>query len=193
MHSRGCIICKVGYVWEYTVQKWCSCKYSEEAASLVQHYFPFLKGESHEILWYGFWHSFERSEVCTNAKRVCSLFKILMSCWIFYIFASRRIVCLPCEWRWAIRLSAAYANVVFGDKFLKMASVLVRGSCSPGLGVISALHNFLCKTNRKYRTFEPQSKTKVQLHSQGKLTMLRCENQKIWHKNENWNSKQTAL
>jgi hypothetical protein len=64
------------------------------------------------------------------------------------------------------------------------------GNC-PSLGIFAAPDLeypelslvFYLKPREKYLTFEPQSGTKSQIYSQGKLTTLRCENCKIHHKN----------
>jgi hypothetical protein len=88
-------------------------------------------------------------------------FKILLSCRLV-------VASLPCEWRWAIRLSAAHVvahacstgsplrrsyKCCFGGQILK-TEVLVRSTLQPpGL-------------------------------DQGKLTTLRCENRKIRHESD---------
>jgi hypothetical protein len=66
---------------------------------------------------------------------------------------------------------------------LKIETVPVQGSLQPGpvltvefpeLSLISYV-----KPIEKYFDFEPRTGTKSQIYSQGKITMLRCENQKI--------------
>jgi hypothetical protein len=61
--------------------------------------------------------SFNRSEVCIHAERVRLLLKFRFRVEFFDF-----VVSLPCEWSWAIRLSAAIVVSPEG------ACVLVRGS-----------------------------------------------------------------
>jgi hypothetical protein len=67
--------------------------------------------------------SFDRSEfseVCIPAERVCLVLKAL--CRVeFFLFSCLGVVRLPCEWSWAIRLSAAIVVVPDSKKALNLS------------------------------------------------------------------------
>jgi hypothetical protein len=100
------------------------------------------------------------------------------------------VVSLPCEWSWAIRLSAATVVAPYRESKVALMQMLFwrnnieDGNCPnprlfaapeleyPGLSLIS--YN---KPIEKYLAFEPRSWIKFQLYSQSKLTTLRRKNQ----------------
>jgi hypothetical protein len=53
--------------------------------------------------------SFDRSEVPTHKERVHLILKFRLR--VEFRFSRRGVVSLPCEWSWAIRLSAASAGL----------------------------------------------------------------------------------
>jgi hypothetical protein len=100
-----------------------------------------------------------------------------LGCWTFRSFCLSAVIGAH---------NGAHANVVLAENF-------EYGKCpTPGL-LQPRTYNFYfypellldsnVKPIEKYLAFEPQSGTKCQLHSQGKLTTPRRENRKIRHKN----------
>jgi hypothetical protein len=116
-----------------------SCEHDSKIIMTLLCYHGRIKGMVSRDLHICVLVSIDRSEVPTHTKRVRLLFKISISCRIFR-FSRFGVVSLPCEWSWAIRLSAATVVAPYWESTTALMQMLFwrtnfeDGHCpSPGL------------------------------------------------------------
>jgi hypothetical protein len=112
-------------------------------------------------------------------------------------------VSVPCEWSWALRLSAAPVVAPYWElktalmKILFWRNNIEDGNsvalCSSGVRVSAGLSLIsYVKLIEKYLAFEPRSRSKSQLYSQSNFPTLRHENRKILRENDILKAKEPA-